>query len=140
MTEKRASEILSVCALQFDGFRYAKLFPVVHGNALQPLERFVSVFAQAYQFFALPEENWAAFFMVRRMLSNAGEDFFSRRGPLQNMAGLLYLHLHHREVPTAFALQGNRERWQCVSRIERDECAAFVSRWLAEAEPGRKMG
>jgi hypothetical protein len=133
MTERRASEIMSACALQFDGFKYATLLDSgTDGDLFQPLEKLAESFAENGVGPA-EDQRWGVFFILQRKLCRFGQGIFADHGPLENLACQLYLSLYNEEAPPGFVFPENRAIWRCIPPDERDQCAAFVSAWMAES-------
>ena len=123
---------MTFCALQFDGGKYAiRVCGATESEAYRPLEKLEGRFSRTWQMSQVEEENWATFFILQRGLCKWGYGFFSHKGKYNKMAALLFLHLYTKEVPPHFMYEDYPTKWRRVSIEDREECAAFLRKWLA---------
>jgi hypothetical protein len=133
--------VMSACALRFDAYTYLRdawLGPQTDRNEM--LVQFRERFVEGYQAFPAPEENFAAFFALERLLVVANGGFFCRRTRDEIAAVHLYLQLYRLPTPAAYVNNDAQRQWEFWSDRPAEFVAAFLREWLVSgsARPGTK--
>jgi hypothetical protein len=116
MTEEPdEDQILTVCALRFDGWAYADQTGLSFPEATRRIED--------GQWPESREERLAIFFAYQRFLSKWGGEQLAKNGKIWRIFRTLFLDLHDAEIPEPFRSSDFLEQW---GKIDHPRAVALV--------------
>ncbi|NLG28990.1 MAG: hypothetical protein GX557_13845 [Chloroflexi bacterium] len=132
-------DIMSTCALRFDGYRYESTSPLCQGYAtLGGLSRLFAPVVEALTLYADDNLNFAAFFGLQRYLCKWGGEYLTEYSDEHFAFDFLFLHLYHLDVPDAFRNLEYCAEWQMQSHDQIEWAAHFVRKSFRRKGRGPK--
>lgn len=119
--DQSEDDILSACALRFDGWQYIEMTDFDHQRALES-------FFQTGQWPSVALEQLAMFFTLQRGLFKWGLEYEPKHGRYWRAFRSLFLLVHSYEIPEEYRLAGYYEEWESEYRPRLAECVALVER------------
>ena len=114
-------DILTACALRFDGNKYVESTGFDHKAALDR-------FFVTGQFPQRREEQWTLFFMLQRYLMKWGGEYESKRGRHWWAFREFYLKVHEHPVPSQYRNADYDTTWRRRYHLHSAECTGLIQR------------
>ena len=120
----------TVCALRFQGYKYAKSVTPSSGKTLQKL---IAPVVENLVLHRSDSDNFAAFFGLQRYLHKWGGECLAKQSKEHRAYDYLFLHLYTREPAAPFRVAEYCDQWQNSYAHQAEEIAATIRGNLVRA-------
>jgi hypothetical protein len=112
-------EILTVCALRFNGYSYEDKTGLKLPDLYQPIKETLRMHEDQLK-------NFAVFFALQRFLGKWGGEQLTKASPDHMAYDLLYLHLYRIEAPVEYAHPDYVWKWDAIKPNKREDVAQYI--------------